>query len=112
MPGHPTLYVKREVYETYGFYKTDYKIAADYEFMIRILKEDKVRLSYIPRVLVHMFHGEESASTGGLKSYLALLERACRALRENHMPHPFITTLRRNMHGASAICQMSAEGEL
>ena len=57
MPGHPTLYVKREVYETYGFYKTDYKIAADYEFMIRILKEDKVRLSYIPRVLVHMFHG-------------------------------------------------------
>ena len=95
MPGHPTLYVKREVYETYGFYKTDYKIAADYEFMIRILKEDKVRLSYIPRVLVHMFHGEESASTGGLKSYLASFGEGMRALRENHMPHPFITTLRR-----------------
>ena len=35
MPGHPTLYLRREVYETYGYYKTDYRISADYEFMIR-----------------------------------------------------------------------------
>ncbi len=80
--------------------------------MIRILKEDKVRLSYIPRVLVHMFHGEESASTGGLKSYLASFGEGMRALRENHMPHPFYYDTAPDMHGASAICQMSAEGEL
>ena len=40
MPGHPTLYLKKEVYETYGLYKMDYRISADYEFMIRILKDD------------------------------------------------------------------------
>ena len=85
MPGHPTLYLKKEVYETYGLYKTDYKIAADYEFMIRILKDKKVSLSYMDEVLVHMFHGEESASTGGLGSYLKSLKEGHRALTENHV---------------------------
>ena len=39
MPGHPTLFLKREVYEKYGLYNSEYRIAADYEFMIRFLKE-------------------------------------------------------------------------
>lgn len=86
MPGHPTLYLKKEVYEKYGLYKTDYKIAADYEFMIRILKENRVKLSYIDEVLVHMFHGEESASTGSAVSYLRSLREGHRALKENRVP--------------------------
>lgn len=45
MPGHPTLYLRKSVYDTFGLYKTDYRISADYEFMIRILKDGKVRLS-------------------------------------------------------------------
>lgn len=48
LPGHPTLYLRREVYEQFGMYKTDYRIAADYEFMVRILYGKKVRLSYLP----------------------------------------------------------------
>ena len=36
MPGHPTLYLRKSVYDTFGLYKTDYRISADYEFMIRI----------------------------------------------------------------------------
>lgn len=41
MPGHPTLYLRREIYEKFGYYKTDYRISADYEFMIRILKDKR-----------------------------------------------------------------------
>ena len=37
-PAHPTFYVRREVYEKYGLYDTSYKVAVDYEFMIRFLK--------------------------------------------------------------------------
>ena len=85
MPGHPTLYLKKEIYETYGLYKTDYKIAADYEFMIRILKDKKVKLSYIDDVLVHMFHGEESTSTGGFSNYIRSLKEGHRALTDNHV---------------------------
>ena len=51
MPGHPTLYLRKEVYDSYGYYRTDYRISGDYEFMVRILYKDKVKLSYIPEVL-------------------------------------------------------------
>ena len=93
MPGHPTLYLKKSVYDTYGLYKTDYKIAADYEFMIRILKEKKVKLAYIDEVLVHMFYGENSTSTGGLSSYMASLKEGHRALRENNIHFAWVTDL-------------------
>ena len=95
MPGHPTLYLKKEVYEKYGLYKTDYKIAADYEFMIRILKDKQVSLAYMDEVLVHMFHGDNSTSTGGVSNYIASLKEGHRALKENHVPFPFITDLLR-----------------
>ena len=88
-PAHPTLYIKREIYQNNGLYKTNYKIAADYEFIIRILKDGTTKLAYIPQVLVHMYHGEESASTGGLKNYIDSFFEARRALAENKMPHPF-----------------------
>lgn len=41
LPGHPTLYLKREVYEEFGEFKEDYCCAADYEFMVRILRMGK-----------------------------------------------------------------------
>lgn len=88
MPGHPTLYLKKEVYETYGLYKEDYKIAADYEFMIRILKDGNVKLSYIPKVLINMFYG--GTSTGGLKNYMDSFFEGLRALRENHVRFAFL----------------------
>ncbi len=89
MPGHPTMYVKKEVYETYGLYKTDYRISADYEFMIRILKDGKVKLSYIPEVLIYMSHG--GTSTNGLKAYLESLKEGHRALKENGVSFAFFT---------------------
>ena len=97
MPAHPTLYLKREVYQNYGLYKTNYKIAADYEFVIRILKDKKTKLAYIPKVLVHMSHGETSASTGGFKNYVDSFFEAKRALKENNMPHPTWTCIRRTI---------------
>ncbi|MBQ8527171.1 MAG: glycosyltransferase [Lachnospiraceae bacterium] len=95
MPAHPTLYLKKEIYQNYGLYKTNYKIAADYEFIIRILKDGKTKLAYIPEVLVHMYHGETSASTGGLSNYMDSFFEARRALCENKMPHPTWTCIRR-----------------
>ena len=34
MPGHPTLFLKREIYEKYGLYKTDYKIEGFFEYVV------------------------------------------------------------------------------
>ncbi len=95
MPGHPTLYLKKEIYDKYGLYKTDYKGSADYEFMIRILKDGEVKLSYIPKVLVYMFHGENSTSTGSFSGYMMSLREGHRALKENGIRFAFVTDIMR-----------------
>ena len=95
MPGHPTLYLRKSVYDKYGLYKTDYRISADYEFMIRILKDDKVKLSYLPEVLIYMSHG--GTSTNSLGAYLAGMKEGHRALRENGVRFAWFTDLCRTL---------------
>ena len=95
MPGHPTLYLKKSVYDKYGLYKTDYRISADYEFMIRILKDDKVKLSYLPEVLIYMSHG--GTSTNSLGAYLAGMKEGHRALKENGIHFAWFTDLCRTL---------------
>ncbi len=81
LPGHPTLFLKREIYEKYGLYNTDYKIAADYEFMIRFLKDKENRLAYLPETIIRMYYGGTSTFNTG--SYLLSLKEGHRALKEN-----------------------------
>ena len=59
-PAHPTFFVKREVYEKYGVFNLNFKIAADYEIMLRFLEKYKIKSCYIPEVLVKMRVGGES----------------------------------------------------
>ncbi|MFV0391971.1 MAG: glycosyltransferase family 2 protein [Paludibacteraceae bacterium] len=54
MPPHPTMYCLKEIYDKYGLYDDSYKIAADYDFILRVFKEPLVVKSYIPFVLVKM----------------------------------------------------------
>lgn len=60
MPPHPTLYLRREVFDRWGLYDTSMRIAADYEAMLRYLVRGDIRLAYIPEVLVKMRVGGES----------------------------------------------------
>ncbi len=60
MPPHPTLFLKKEVYDTYGLFDLQYRIAADFDFIVRIFKDEKLKFSYIPEVLVKMRIGGES----------------------------------------------------
>jgi glycosyltransferase involved in cell wall biosynthesis len=54
MPPHPTFYVRRSVYSRFGGFDTRYRIAADYDNMLRILWRGRVKAAYIPEVLVRM----------------------------------------------------------
>jgi len=60
MPPHPTLYLRRGVYQQFGDFDTKLHIAADYDFMLRILKGGTLQLTYIPQVLVKMRAGGAS----------------------------------------------------
>lgn len=95
MPAHPTLYLWRSVYEKYGLYDNSYRCSADYEFMVRILKDGTVRLAYIPEILVEMYYG--GTSSGGIRNYLLSLEEAHRALRQNGVKNSYLIDLKRSM---------------
>ena len=93
MPGHPTLFLKRQIYDKYGTYDISYRCAADYEFMVRFLKGEKNRLAYVPEVLVAMFYG--GTSNAGLGNYLVSFKEGYMALKKNRVPHPLLITIKR-----------------
>lgn len=56
-PPHPTFFVRKDVYERFGSFDLQYKIAADVELMMRLLEVHQVRSCYLPRTLVMMRMG-------------------------------------------------------
>lgn len=60
MPPHPTVFVKREVFEQYGNFNTVFKTAADYEWLLRVIHKHRIGLSYIPEFLIDMRVGGQS----------------------------------------------------
>lgn len=60
MPPHPTFFIRRECYEKFGLYNTDFSISADYELMLRMLYKHNLKGAYIPKVLVSMLTGGQS----------------------------------------------------
>ena len=59
MTPHPTLYLRRAVYERYGSFSTKYRISGDYEFILRIFSK-KINISYLPVLMVLMNSGGAS----------------------------------------------------
>lgn len=76
MPPHPTLFVRREVYEKFGMFNTDLRFSADYELMLRLLHRHRVSVCYLPEVIVRM-------RAGGVSN--ASLSNRWRANREDRM---------------------------
>ncbi|MBP5365413.1 MAG: glycosyltransferase [Bacteroidales bacterium] len=62
LPLHTTVYVKREMFEKYGYYDEQYKIAADSEWLVRCLYKHSVNVSYINEYIVKMRMGGASTS--------------------------------------------------
>ena len=81
MPPHPTLYLRREVFDRWGLYDTNYQIAADYDAMLRYLVKGQIKLAYIPEVLVKMRVGGESNRSLGRVLIKSLED--LKAIRQN-----------------------------
>jgi len=75
MPPHPTLYVRRDVIERFGGYNIDYRIAADYEAILRWFGQAEILSVYLPEIMVKMRVGGESNRS---------LERVMRKSREDY----------------------------
>ncbi len=81
MPAHPALFLSRAVVHRVGRFKTDYRIAGDFEFVIRVFHGQALRYRHLSEVLVHMQTG--GVSTNGWRSKILLNREVLRACREN-----------------------------
>lgn len=81
MPAHPTFFVRRSAYDRYGLFRTDYKIAADYELLTRFLAKYQLSYRYIPKIMVKMRTG--GVSTTNWRSNWVLNQEIIRGCAEN-----------------------------
>lgn len=84
MPAHPAAFFRRGVFARTGEFKTDYRIAGDYEWIARAFQHGPLHYRHLPEVLVHMQTG--GISTRGWRSTLLLNQEVLRACRENGIP--------------------------
>ena len=89
---HPTLYVKKEVYNKYGYYNIDFRISADLDFMYRIIDKD-VKFKFVDDYFVYMRSG--GTSTNGLKGYYKNFKESYKVLKNNHRRFPLLTNIYR-----------------
>ena len=88
MPPHPTMYVRREVYEQVGPYDEWFRISADYDMILRLFQAD-YKTHYIPFVLVSMETG--GASNKDTKARLSKTQEDFLVLKKNHVGAGLLT---------------------
>lgn len=83
MPPHPTLYLRRSVYERFGAFDCSYRIAADYDFILRVLPRVADGVRYLDKLFVKMKVG--GTSNRSIQNIIAKSAEDLRALRSNEI---------------------------
>ncbi len=95
MPAHPTLFIKRDIYETFGYYNTDYKISSDYELIIRFLYMHRISMNYAHRLFIKMRSGR--VSNKNLSCVIAKTKEDHRICRVYGLKNAFWTIMKKNL---------------
>lgn len=84
MPPHPSLYVRRSIYEKHGGYDLAFPAAADFEMALRLLDKASLKSAYIPHVQVRMRMGGQS--TRNIRNIISGSREVSRACRKHGLP--------------------------
>jgi glycosyltransferase involved in cell wall biosynthesis len=89
MPPHPTCFIKKSLFDEFGLYSTKYKIAGDFDFLVRIFYGKKISWSYLNRISVKMSQG--GVSNSGWQSKRLIVSEINQSLRLNNVwSHPIL----------------------
>lgn len=81
MPAHPSFYCRRTVYTRFGLFDTDFRVAADFEQLLRLIYLNRIHTRYIPMDFVTMRTG--GASSSGMKSHKKIIRDHMLAYKKN-----------------------------
>jgi glycosyltransferase involved in cell wall biosynthesis len=87
-PAHPAFFVKKEVYDKFGVFNLSFKLAADFELMLRFLEKEGVSNYFIQKPIIHMRLG--GATSGSLRNILKQNIECYRAFKVNNLPVSFL----------------------
>lgn len=93
MPPHPAFFVRKEIYQKYGKFTDKLRSAADYELMLRFIHKNKIKIAYLPEVLVYMRAG--GASNSSLKNRLKANKEDRMAWKMNNLKPALLTFIRK-----------------
>lgn len=83
IPAHPSFYCRRECYERTGYFNTSYKVAADFEILLRLIYINRIKTKYIATDFVTMRTG--GASSSGIESYKSIMRDHRKALKAHNV---------------------------
>jgi glycosyltransferase involved in cell wall biosynthesis len=66
VPPHPTFFCRRSLFQKFGYYNAVYRIAGDFELMLRLIEKHRIHVGYIPRPLVRMRAGGRAGTIRGM----------------------------------------------
>ena len=92
-PPHPTLYLKKEVYDKYGVFDLSFKLAADFELMLRFFEKYKIKTLYLDFISIRMRLG--GATSKNLSNVKKQNIECIRAFEANGFKPPFLYSLYR-----------------
>ena len=81
MPPHPTCFIKKSLFDEFGMYSTDYKIAGDFDLLVRFFYGRKIRWSYLDQITIKMSAG--GVSNSGWQSKRLIFNEISRSLKSN-----------------------------
>lgn len=103
MPAHPSFYCRREIYNRYGLFDISFKIAADFEQLLRLIYIHRIKTRYIPVDFVTMRTG--GASSSGFSSHRRIYAEHRRAYRKNGVSSNFFLEGTRYVHKIIEVCR-------
>lgn len=95
MPPHPTVFMKREVFEKHGLFDPNLKCSADYDFILRVFCDSNYNFVYLPEIITKMRMGGKS--TKGIRNLYVKTKEDYWVIKTNQMPHPLWTLLYKNI---------------
>jgi len=84
MPAHPTLYLKKNLFEKYGNYALDMGTSADYDLILRFFHTYRIKAMYLPFLMVNMRTG--GVSNQSIKNIFLACINDYKALKRNKIP--------------------------
>lgn len=84
VPPHPTFFARRDLYAKYGKFDLSYRVAADFELLLRLIEKHRIKTTYISATLTRFRLG--GVSNRSLRNVFRGNREILRAFRKHSVP--------------------------